>query len=210
MITINTAQNNFNNQHSIKFESRIIPTQSLKNTISHTIKNATIYDEEAGYCRSLIKALNAILNDSKDDVIQFEKTENTGILYKSPTGTDIFVNKEKVASNYITEELQCEFELEQYYKTPINEALKDENFMERSIIDFAEERFQKKFYSEELTEQELDLINPMITKMQNLNSRDTLIHNKMLGMAFRIQKKLYENALIQLEKIQNKIFNPNE
>lgn len=82
--------------------------------------------------------------------------------------------------------------------------------MERSIIDFAEERFQKKFYSEELTEQELDLINPMITKMQNLNSRDTLIHNKMLGMAFRIQKKLYENALIQLEKIQNKIFNPNE
>ena len=38
MITINTAQNNFNNQHSIKFESRIIPTQSLKNTISHNQK----------------------------------------------------------------------------------------------------------------------------------------------------------------------------
>ncbi len=204
-MTINPVSKNFNNNNPINFKSRIVPTEHLKNIIDNAAVNV-MAAETADYGRGVIIALNSLLNDGKNDTIQFASHKETGLGYNTPLGTDVFVNGNIVMDNYVDDLFKEEYEIDKEIDSCFDEIAFNKECAEVALLRFTEDRTNEKIDWNCLSEQELEKIKPFIKDIQSIDPKSHTIVSKIKDNLKKIDKTLFENSLNELQRIKENIF----
>lgn len=184
----------FSRNNTTSFKSKIEPNIYLKNIINQAINDVRECNDSS-YGRNLVVAINTIKNDKKNDTVEFSLKSKTGEKYHKPAATDVFVNGQKVMDNYIDPYLGTE-----------EDAL-DTDFGKKAIIAFAEQNTGRIISEYDLTNKELEIIKPLVQKIQSLNPSNKRITEQITDLSDKINDKLCKNMIKELKSIKQEIFN---